>query len=270
MDQQTPANFPEKASESQRIWDAIAPFWDNHMGEANDFQRYLVNPAVESLLELQPGEEVLEIACGNGSFARRMAKAGAHVTAFDFSSVFIERARERTAQMGLEIEYHVMDATDREALKGLGAKRFEAAVCNMAIMDMADIDPLVKTLPELLAPGGRFVFSIQHPCFNLPGMTFVLEEIDRDGELVVQSSVKVGAYLTPISQKGTGVIGQPELHYYFHRPLSVLLSAFFRVGFKLDGLEERAFSGETQPNRPFSWANFTEIPPVMAARLRIN
>ena len=59
MDQQTPANFPEKASESQRIWDAIAPFWDNHMGEANDFQRYLVNPAVESLLELQPGEDIV-------------------------------------------------------------------------------------------------------------------------------------------------------------------------------------------------------------------
>jgi hypothetical protein len=44
------------------------------MGDSgNDFQRLLVAPASERLLNLGPGEMVLEIACGNGVFALRMA-----------------------------------------------------------------------------------------------------------------------------------------------------------------------------------------------------
>src|SRR5579885_2310031 len=64
--------------ETRRIWDQNAAFWDSKMsGDGNDFQRILVHPACERLLNLQAGETVLEIACGNGIFARRMAQAGA-------------------------------------------------------------------------------------------------------------------------------------------------------------------------------------------------
>jgi hypothetical protein len=33
-------------------------------------------------------------------------------------------------------------------------------------MDMASITPLLSVLPQLLRPGGRFVFSVTHPVFN--------------------------------------------------------------------------------------------------------
>ncbi len=36
----------------------------------------------------------------------------------------------------------------------------------MALMDMADIEPLFSALRELLKPGGRFVFTVCHPAFN--------------------------------------------------------------------------------------------------------
>ena len=66
------------------------------MGDSgNDFQRLLVAPASERLLNLQPGETVLEIACGNGVFTRRMAQLGVHVIATDFSEQFLEHARAR-------------------------------------------------------------------------------------------------------------------------------------------------------------------------------
>jgi hypothetical protein len=45
--------------------------------------------------------------------------------------------------------------------------------------------------------------------------------------------------LTP--QKGIGILGQPQPHYYFHRPLRTLLGACFAAGMVLDGLEEPAF-----------------------------
>ncbi len=59
------------------IWNQNAPFWDDYMGEGNNFHKLLVGPAAERLLKLQPDELVLEIACGNGAFARRMVQLGA-------------------------------------------------------------------------------------------------------------------------------------------------------------------------------------------------
>lgn len=62
--------------EVQSLWNQNAAFWDDRMGEGNAFQRMLVGPSSERLLQLRPGELVLEIACGNGVFARRMAQLG--------------------------------------------------------------------------------------------------------------------------------------------------------------------------------------------------
>jgi hypothetical protein len=42
--------------QTREIWDRTAPFWDERMGEGNQFQRVLVGPASERLLEVQPGQ----------------------------------------------------------------------------------------------------------------------------------------------------------------------------------------------------------------------
>ncbi len=68
------------------------------------------------------------------------------------------------------------------------------------------------------------------------------------------------------------MLGEPEPHYYFDRPLHVLFNACFRAGLVIDGLEEPAFNSPhdgSQARRLLSWANYTEIPPILAARLRI-
>src|SRR5215831_13983752 len=77
------ADFPDLVGESRDIWDQNARWWDAKMGEGNDWHRLLIAPAVEKLLEIQPGESVLELACGNGQFARRLASLGARVVACD-------------------------------------------------------------------------------------------------------------------------------------------------------------------------------------------
>jgi 2-polyprenyl-3-methyl-5-hydroxy-6-metoxy-1,4-benzoquinol methylase len=260
--------WSELSGQAHDLWNEIAPFWDDKMGEGNVFQRVLIGPATERLLEVQPGQTVLDIACGNGVSTRRLAALGASVVAFDFSETFIERARARTHLHSERIEYRVLDATEPDQLRALGTGRFDAALCNMAFMDMAAIEPLLGALPALLAPGGHFVFSVVHPCFNSVGSSKVAEEEDRAGELVNRLGVKVTGYITPVAQRGLGIPGQPTPHLYFHRPLSVLLNACFDAGFVLDRLEEPVFTSEGQPDRPFSWSNYREIPPVLVARLR--
>lgn len=256
--------------DARRAWEANAGWWDERIGaEGNDFHRLLVAPAQLELLQLAPGEHVLDVACGNGQFAREMARAGASVLAFDFSAAFVERARQRTEEARVaSIEYHVLDATDEGALLKLGAARFDAAVCTMALMDIATIDPLLRALMKLLKPAARFVFSVQHPCFNSTGCHPMAEEEDRQGDLVTTLSIRVLSYLDVPPQRGTGIVGQPEPHLYFHRTISELFNACFRAGFVLDGIAEPAFPASATSDSALRWHNFSQIPPVLVARLR--
>jgi ubiquinone/menaquinone biosynthesis C-methylase UbiE len=250
-------------------WDRKADFWDTLMGDGNLFQRELIGPASERLLELRPGERVLEIACGNGVFSRRMVDLGADVVATDFSARFLDLARARDAGRARAPEYRLVDATDADALLALGENRFDAAVCNMGLMDMATIDPLFRTLKRLLKTNGRFVFSVLHPTFNAAGATILgLEMEDHDGTWTRIPYVKISRYQRVPPRLGVGAPGEPEPHYYFHRTLSVLLQSGFTAGFALDGLAEPTFPGDGNAEGPFNWGSVREIPPVLVARMR--
>jgi 2-polyprenyl-3-methyl-5-hydroxy-6-metoxy-1,4-benzoquinol methylase len=254
--------------ETQSLWEQKADFWDARMGEGNAFHKQLVAPAAERLLAPQPGETILDVACGNGQFSRQLAALGATVVATDFSATFLARAAARTIEHAERITYQQVDATDEAALLALGVGRFDAAVCNMALMDMPTIAPLLRALRQLLRSGGRFVFTVQHPCFNNNATRLTFEEEDRAGELRETRGVRIAEYLHIPPGKGVGMPGEPVPHYSFHRPLHELLGECFAAGFALDGLEEPAFAPETTSSRALSWAHYRQIPPALVARLR--
>jgi 2-polyprenyl-3-methyl-5-hydroxy-6-metoxy-1,4-benzoquinol methylase len=261
-------DFPELVGESRDIWDQNAHWWDTRMGEGNDWHRMLIAPSVEKLLAVQPGERVLDLACGNGQFARRLASLGARVLACDSSTAFLDCARLRTSDHSERIEYRLIDLTNEERLAALGTGEFDAAMCNMALMDIACITPLLHAVRRTLKADSRFVFSVPHPCFNTNGTTLLVERDDYQGDGIVTFSVRVRQYRRLTPQKGIGILGQPQPHYYFHRPLQALLGACFAAGMVLDGLEEPAFETHSADLAP-RWDNCEEIPPVLAARLRV-
>ena len=160
--------------------------------------------------------------------------------------------------------------TDAEQLLALGGEAsFDAAVCTMAFHDVADLGPLAASLRALLKPGGRFVFSVIHPCFNGPNPTFVVETSDEDGAIITRYLLRIDRYLGLQPERGIGIQGQPEPHWYFPRTLSELLSPFFDAGWAMDGVKEPSFPREmARPAEPSSWANLPAIPPVLVVRLR--
>jgi 2-polyprenyl-3-methyl-5-hydroxy-6-metoxy-1,4-benzoquinol methylase len=147
--------------EARQVWNANAAFWDEKMAEGNDFFNVLIWPAALRLLDPQPGQRILDVATGNGLTARRLAALGEQVTAFDFSPDLIKLAQTRTSSDS-RITYYVLDATDETALlhtlvpSGTSdpSVSYDSALCNMALFDMADIEPLFHVLPKLLKPGG--------------------------------------------------------------------------------------------------------------------
>jgi len=262
-------DFPEYNHEAVEAWDRLAEWWDDKIGDGNEFQDYLIEPASQRMLGLKAGEQVLDVACGAGRFARRMAGIGAVVTAIDRSERFLNRARDRTIKNNDRIQYLKLDATDRMALLALGEKRFDAAVCTMALMDMSSITPLISTLPALLKPRGRFVFSVTHPVFNSGTARHIAEQYEQDGETIVKSGITVTDYAEPYSYRGFGIPGQPEPQYYFHRPISLLFNTCFSYGFVVDDIEEPVFPEgfRSRNNDPLAFSRMPLIPPVLVARM---
>jgi ubiquinone/menaquinone biosynthesis C-methylase UbiE len=255
--------------ESRDIWDQNAAFWDSVLGDAgNRFHRTIVEPAVLALLALEGGESVLEIACGNGAFARRMAESGVQILATDFSVNMLEHAQQRTHTSA--VTYALVDATNYDQLLGLGEQRFDAAVCNMGLMDMPTIEPLLAALSRLLKPAGRFVFSVQHPCFNSNGATKTVDLQERDGEIVSVYAIKVAKYLTAWTERAVGIVGQDIPHYVFHRPISQLVNAGLRAGFVVDGFAEPIDTAEENASKWWAWSNYKETPPALVCRFRLK
>lgn len=256
---------------SRAAWEANAQVWDERMGdEGNDFFRLLCWPVVTDLLDPQPGQKILDVACGNGLTSRKLADLGAEVTAFDFSANLIELARQRLSDYASQIIYQVLDATDEAALLALPSAPFDAALSNMALFDMPEIEPLLRALSKLLKPGGCFVFSITHPAFNNPSSKHIVEEWD-EGEIKIQYAIKTSRYLTRFQSAGVALRNQPQPQLYFHRPLEYYLNVGFKHGFVLDGFAERGFPPEAPQSHPLGWGGkFSEIPPVLIARLRLG
>jgi SAM-dependent methyltransferase len=263
------ADFPEHTDENRRIWDANARWWDDRIGDGNDFQTVLIEPATERLLRVSAGDEILDVACGAGRFTRRMASLGARVVAFDTSPEFIARARERTPA-GMSIDYRMLDASNVNEMLSLGENRFTKAVCTMALMDMPEIAPLFRALSRLLPQEGAFVFSVTHPCFH----SAVIERFaeiseDQSGHHVVSTGVKVSSYLSPSARKTEGIVGQPKTQFVFHRPVGVLFQQGFDAGFVVDGIEEPRFPSAETARASVRWRDMAEIPPILVVRMTL-
>ncbi len=245
-------------------WDDKADFWDQMMGEhGNAFSRQLVEPAILSLLELRPGERLLDLACGTGVMTRRLHELGGRVLGIDQSEAMLAHAIRRGPN---EVEFRRVDATNEASLRALGA--FDAVVCSMGLMDMADLDPMLRAMSDLLLPGGRLVASLTHPCFNFHGSRLFLEQEERQGKLFENAGVRVIDYLREVAVQGAGAPGEPNPHTYYHRPLHRLLGSCFAAGLVLDGLEERAFEQPIEGRTDLNWSRMGQIPPLLALRLR--
>jgi SAM-dependent methyltransferase len=73
----------------------------------------MLEPAATALLEacgVAEGQEVLDVAAGDGNFARAAARAGARVVASDISPGMVERGRERSVGEGVQIDWVEADA----------------------------------------------------------------------------------------------------------------------------------------------------------------
>jgi SAM-dependent methyltransferase len=143
-------------------YDGIAEWYDAWVGDDPGF---ICKDAPGLLAGRLAGARVLDAACGQGRVARAVARLGAHVVGVDVSARLVAMARTAEAADPLGATYRVGDLADPAAWwDGIP---FDGAVCEMALMDIGDLDAVLAGIAHVLRPGGWFVSSLLHPC--LPG-----------------------------------------------------------------------------------------------------
>ena len=130
-------------------------------------------PRLVKFAGIARGHEVLDVACGTGVVALTAARLGAKVTGVDLTPELIQRARQSSALMQLDVEWYEGDA---EALP-LGDAKFDVVVSQFGHMFAPRPEVAVRELLRVLKPGGTLAFSTWPPelfagkVFSLTGNT---------------------------------------------------------------------------------------------------
>lgn len=155
------------AREGAESWEALADGWAERVRTGTDFARsYILDPAHLAVLGDVAGQRILDAGCGEGRFSRMLAERQATVTGIDYSHRMIELAREAEEREPLGIDYHQADMAE---LTRFEAGTFEVSIAYLSLLDASRYEEALAAVSRVLVPGGRFVFSLVHPCFFPPG-----------------------------------------------------------------------------------------------------
>jgi SAM-dependent methyltransferase len=193
-------------------------------------------PAIRALLPDLKGKRVVDLGRGFGWASRWMREQGAaSVLGLDLSQSMIERARSKTADTA--IEYRIADLETLE----LPEKAFDLAYSALTFHCIEDFGRLVRVIHRALVPGGRFVFTIEHPVFMAAERP---QWISDDG----------GRKTWPVN--GYSVEGERRTDWFakgvlkYHRTLGTTLNALIDTGFEIRRVEEFAPTREQVEQMP--------------------
>lgn len=160
------------------------------------------------------GLRTLDAACGEGYLARILARRGAIVTGADLSARLIALAQGRAAATPDDppIRYLVADLSQPLPTAELG--RFALAVSHLALNDIADERGFFRAIAEAVAPGGRFILSLNNP------YSYVLRSHVRDYFATGQYSYR------GMAEQGVAVS-------FYQRTLAHYLDAAIAAGWRL-------------------------------------
>jgi SAM-dependent methyltransferase len=181
-------------------------------------------PAMRALLPQLRGLRVVDLGCGFGWFCRWAREQDASaVLGIDISERMLARARAATTDPA--ITYLRADLEHIE----LRQASFDLAYSSLALHYLEDLPGLLAKLHRALAPGGRLVFSVEHPIFTAPLQPGWSVSADGRQQWPLDSYLCEGARRTDWLAKG--VVKR-------HRTLGTYLNLLLQLGFALSHVEE--------------------------------
>ncbi len=125
----------------------------------------LEEPQVDRLLGDVRGLAVLDVGCGTGRHAIRLANAGAKVHAVDFSEGMLEQARRKPGAESIQFSAH-----DLAKPLPFANAAFDRVLCGLVLDHIADLDGLFREMLRVCKPSGSVVVTVMHPAMMLRGV----------------------------------------------------------------------------------------------------
>lgn len=135
---------------------------------------------VESLLdaaEVGPGDRLLDVACGTGVLTQAAAGRGAHAIGLDFSASMVGAARRHCPGL----DFREGDAEDLPFNQG----SFDTVICSFGLLHFPHPDRAISEAFRVLAPAGRYLFTVWSPPERSPFHGLILGAIKAHGDLDV-------------------------------------------------------------------------------------
>ncbi len=237
-------------------WGGVAKWYHSLLEEdKNSYQKALILPNLLRLLQIKKGERVLDIACGEGFFAREFHKAGAHVSGVDVSKELISIANKLGPK---EIQYMVASA-EKLPVKD---KTFDKALIVLALQNIENANAAILESSRVLKPNGKLFLVLNHPAFRVPkGSSWGWSDSEpfdkapaRKARLVPwerqgRQYRRIDQYLSESKVKIQMHPGdKPDEHTVtFHRPLQFYFKALGKAGFAVTRLEEWESHKKSEP-----------------------
>lgn len=190
-------------------WQAVGGWYKKAVGVAgNYYHQELIIPGVLRLLDLKPGESLLDLGCGQGVLGRAIPK-DVHYLGIDLAANLIEEAQR--LDKNLKHKYVVGDAT-----KELGVTNFDKGAIVLALQNMENAKGAIRNLSKI----NKSVIVINHPCFRIPRQS----EWGYDDKNRTQYR-RINGYMSEqkipmLAEPSKG--GNSSLTWSFHWPISMI------------------------------------------------
>jgi 2-polyprenyl-3-methyl-5-hydroxy-6-metoxy-1,4-benzoquinol methylase len=226
-------------------WGDVADWYDQLVGdEGSDYHQHVVLPGVLRLLNVAPGQRILDLACGQGVLCRVLAKEGAVVTGIDAAADLIAAAQKRASIDRLNITYRTGDARALAEDAALPPASFDAATVILAIQNITPLSPVWQGLRRVVKPGGHVVVVMMHPCFRVPRTsTWRWDDVNHNQQRTITTyltSSKVDIQMHPGRDPGA-------VTATFHRPLQAYINTMGSAGLLIDHIDEWPSHKKSQP-----------------------
>lgn len=187
-------------------WDRRAATFDDEDGHGllGAEQRHAWHELLRGLAGAPP-RRVLDVGCGTGFLALRLAELGHTVTGIDLAPRMIERARAKAAESGLEVGFHTGDAMAID----VPDQTFELVIARHVIWNLPHPDRGVREWLRVLRPGGRLAL-VEGKWADNEAAELALS---RPGSRLLASAIDTVAAVT----RATGVTPAKLLNWKYRR-----------------------------------------------------